>query len=135
MIPIEESFIRAITLLDGPKPTEQRTEIVAHLDTIIDYARDDAEERLAHSFKAMALNHLDSIGRDTSTIVEEKMELALIATEELIIAIVERNRRGIRSERCPCRDFATGQYGRWSRLGAHERRQPPMTCTQRHRRQ
>ena len=94
MIPIEEAFIRAMTLLDGPKPTEQRAEIVAHLDTIIDYARDDAEERLAHSFKAMALNHLDSIGRDTSTIVAEKMELALIAAEELIIAIVERNRRG-----------------------------------------
>ncbi|MDA9421812.1 hypothetical protein [Bradyrhizobium sp. CCBAU 53380] len=95
MIPIEESFIRAVTLLDGPKPTEQRAEIVAHLDTIVDYARDNAEERLAHSFKEMTLNHLDSIGRDTSTIVEEKMDLALIATEELIIAIVERNRRGI----------------------------------------
>ncbi|WP_158672215.1 hypothetical protein, partial [Bradyrhizobium guangdongense] len=93
MIPLEEAFIRAITLLDGPKPTEQRAQIVAHLDTIIDYARDDAEERLAHSFKAVALNHLDSIGRDTSTIVKEKMELALIATEELILAIVERNRR------------------------------------------
>ncbi|RQH05195.1 hypothetical protein [Bradyrhizobium sp. RP6] len=121
MIPVEEAFIRAITLLDGPKPTEQRAQIVAHLDTIIDYARDDAEERLAHSFKAVALNHLDSIGRDTSTIVKEKMELALIATEELILAIVERNRREIRSERCPCRNFATGQYaGRLSRSAKHE---------------
>ncbi|MCA1384351.1 MULTISPECIES: hypothetical protein [unclassified Bradyrhizobium] len=122
MIPIEESFIRAITLLDGPKPTEQRAEIVAHLDTIVDYARDDAEERLAHSFKTMALNHLDSIGRDTSTIVKEKMELALIATEKLIIAIVERNWRGIRSERCPYRNVATSQYaGRWSRSDKHDR--------------
>ncbi len=134
MIPIEESFIRAITLLGGPKPTEQRAEIVPHLDTTIDYARDDTEERLAHSFKVMALNHLDSIGRDTSTIVEEKMELALIAAEELILAIVERNQRGIRSERCPCRERCNWAIRRpVSRSNKHERRRPhPKTCTQRH---
>ncbi|MBB4383323.1 hypothetical protein [Bradyrhizobium sp. SBR1B] len=108
MTPIEESFIRAVTLLGGPKPTEQRAEIVAHLDTIVDYARDDAEERLAHRFKKMTLNHLDSIGRDALAIVEEKMDLALMATEELIIAIVERKRRKIGSGRGPCRNLQPG---------------------------
>jgi len=109
LIPIEESLIRATTLLDDPTSTEQRAEIIAHLDTVIDYARDETEERLARSFKTMALNHLDCIGRDTSTIVEEAMELALIAMEKLTIAVVERNRRE-HDLRILMQEFAIGQY-------------------------
>lgn len=88
MTPIEETFIRTTQLLDEPGAADQRAEIKQHLDTMIEYARDDNEKRAAYDFKAMALNHLDSIiAGEAPPVVEAKRVRALQAAEKMTFAI------------------------------------------------
>lgn len=89
MTPIEDAFLRVTTLLDEPGELRDRSKIVEHFDTMIEYARSDAERRAAYDFKAMALNHIDSIGRDPEDVVEVKKVRAFEALKAFEHFIVE----------------------------------------------
>lgn len=86
----EETYIRATTLLDAPDAPSLRSEIVSHLDTMIDYSADDDQRRIALNFKALALNHVDSIGRDSSEVTEAKRVRALEYSRQVTFSIEAR---------------------------------------------
>ncbi|WP_242219427.1 hypothetical protein [Shinella zoogloeoides] len=86
----EETFIRATTLLDDPNAPALRSEIASHLDTMIDYAADDDQRRIALQFKALALNHVDSIGRDRPDVTETKRIRALEYSRQVTFSIESR---------------------------------------------
>ena len=65
MLPIQEALNRVTTILDDPEFHLKRQQIEEHLDTIIEYARDSDELRQAVEIKVLALNHVDSVGRDS----------------------------------------------------------------------
>jgi hypothetical protein len=91
MSPFEETFTRVTTLLDEPDAHTNLDEIRGHLDTLIDYSANDEERRAAYDFKAMALNHMNSIGRDRPEVTEEKRVRALRCVQVISI-LVARSR-------------------------------------------
>ena len=90
--PYEETFIRVTMLLDEPDARSNRNEIAQHLDTMIDLSGSDEEKRAAYDFKAMALNHLDSIGVDEPDITEQKRVRGMLAGGAVQRVIEERRR-------------------------------------------
>ena len=89
MLPIQEALNRVTILLDEPDFHLKRQEIGEHLDTIIEYARSAEERQAAYDFKAMVLNHVDSVERDLPDIVEMKRVRAFKALEHLQQVILE----------------------------------------------
>src|SRR3977135_3280281 len=64
MLPIQETLNRVTEILDSPDVHLKSQQIEEHLDTIIEYARDNDELEEAVELKVLALNHIDSVGRE-----------------------------------------------------------------------
>jgi hypothetical protein len=91
MLPIQEALNRVVAILDLPDFHLKRQQIEEHLDTVIEYARDSNELGQAVEFKVLALNHVDSVGRDYPADVEANRVAALKALEQLQCAIISRS--------------------------------------------
>jgi hypothetical protein len=91
MLPIQEALNRVTAILDSPDVHLKTQQIEEHLDTIIEYARDNDELEEAVELKVLALNHIDSVGREDPSVVEENRIAALEAVKQLQCAIISRS--------------------------------------------
>jgi hypothetical protein len=91
MLPIQEAFNRVTTILDSPDFHLKGRQVEEYLDTIIEYARDRDELREAVEFKVLALNHVDSVGREDPAVVEANRVEVLKAVQQLQCAIISRS--------------------------------------------